>query len=221
MKICLKHLPDFKKRFEWFLAHREDLCVKVACMQTKRVNNRRILSLIDGDKLKRILEKMLDEKEFLSPYGIRSVSLFHKDHPFLIRSDGTVHQVDYEPAESTDSLFGGNSNWRGPIWMPINYMIIEALQKYHYYYGDDFKVECPTGSGNLLTLWEVASEISNRLIKIFEKDLNGHRPVFGKNHKFQTDPAFQDLILYYEYFQGDNGFVVWGFSSNWMDIAHC
>jgi hypothetical protein len=148
---------------------------------------------------------MLDESEFLSPYGIRALSKYHKDNPYTFHVNGHEYRVDYEPAESTSGLFGGNSNWRGPIWFPVNYLIIESLQKFHYYLGDDFKVECPTGSGNYMTLWEAASEISRRLITIFLKDSKGRRPVFGGTAKLQTDPAWSAYIPFHEYFHGDNG----------------
>src|SRR5437899_1825026 len=148
---------------------------------------------------------MLDENEFLSPYGIRAISRFHKDHPYVLQVKGTEHRVDYEPAESSTGLFGGNSNWRGPIWFPTNYLLIESLQKFHHYLGDDFKVECPTGSGQMMTLWQVAAEISRRLTRIFLQDSEGRRPVHGKDERFQRDPHWRDLVLYYEYFHGDDG----------------
>jgi hypothetical protein len=204
-KESLEALPEFKSRFEWFLAHRSNLCVKVSSLHAEGVQERRLLSLLTKSKLERILEKMLDETEFLSPYGIRSLSRVHADHPFTLACDGLNRKIDYEPAESTTRLFGGNSNWRGPIWFPLNYLLIESLQKYHYYYGDDFTVECPTGSGNRMTLAQVAEELSCRLVRLFEKDETGRRPIHGGTQKFQTDPHFQDLLLYYEYFHGDNG----------------
>jgi hypothetical protein len=148
---------------------------------------------------------MLDENEFFSPYGIRAISRFHKDHPYMLQVNGTQHRVDYEPAESSTGLFGGNSNWRGPIWFPLNYLLVESLQKFHHYLGEDFKVECPVGSGQMLTLWEVAGEISKRLSRIFLKDADQRRPVFGGATKFQTDPNWRDLIPFHEYFHGDNG----------------
>jgi hypothetical protein len=169
------------------------------------VGARRLLAIAYREKLRRILEKMLDETEFLSDYGIRSVSKYHAEQPYRFQCNGTEYRVDYEPAESSTGLFGGNSNWRGPIWMPVNYLIIESLQKFHYYLGDEFKVECPTGSGNWMNLWEVAGELSKRLIRIFLNDPSGHRPVFGGTTQFQTDPHWHDLILFYEYFHGDNG----------------
>jgi len=148
---------------------------------------------------------MLDEKEFLSPYGIRAVSRYHKADPYVLNVNGDEHRVDYEPAESSSGLFGGNSNWRGPVWFPVNYLLIESLQRFHYYYGDDLKVECPTGSGNLMNLWEVSQELSRRLTHIFIRNGDGTRPVFGENQKLQSDPHFRDHVLFYEYFHGDNG----------------
>jgi len=163
---------------------------------------------VDGDKLRQLLRVMLDEREFLSPYGIRSISQVHRDHPYLLRVNGDEYRVDYEPAESTTGLFGGNSNWRGPIWFPINFLIVEALQKFHHYFGDDYKVECPTGSSRMLTLGEVATEISRRLTRIFLADADGRRPVFGSVELFQTDPLWHDLIPFHEYFNGDTGAAV-------------
>jgi len=148
---------------------------------------------------------MLDETRFLSPYGIRSMSKFHKKNPYIFNVDGQTSRVDYEPAESGSGLFGGNSNWRGPIWFPLNYLIIESLQKFHHYLGNEYKVECPTGSGKDATLWEVSTEISNRLVNIFLKDRSFRRPLYGDAEKFQADPYFKDYILFYEYFHGDNG----------------
>ncbi|HET7288867.1 MAG TPA: glucosidase, partial [Thermodesulfobacteriota bacterium] len=201
----LEKLKGFNGRLSWFVENRPDLKENVACMLTKGAKERRLLSIVDKDKLKSVLRKMLDENEFLSPYGIRAISRHHKDNPYRFNVNGNEYRVDYEPAESTSGLFGGNSNWRGPIWFPVNYIIIESLQKFHYYLGDDFKVECPTGSGNYMTLWEAAAEISRRLIKIFIKDGEGRRPVFGGTEKFQTDPAWNEYIPFHEYFHGDNG----------------
>jgi hypothetical protein len=169
------------------------------------MGERRLMSIMNGDKLRRVLRYMLDENEFLSPYGIRAVSRYHKDHPYVLRIGGAEHRLDYEPGESSTGLFGGNSNWRGPIWFPVNFLIIESLQKFHHYLGEDYKVECPTGSGNFLTLWKVAQEISRRLSSVFLRDANGSRPVHGAAGKFQDDPHWNDLILFYEYFHGDNG----------------
>jgi hypothetical protein len=201
----MKRLPGFKKRLEWFIDNRPDLIENVACMRTPGMEERRLLSVVTQDRLRRVLKVMLDENEFLSPYGIRALSRFHRDNPYKLGVNGTEHRVDYEPAESSTGLFGGNSNWRGPIWFPVNYLLIESLQKFHYYLGDDFKVECPTGSGQMMTLWEVAAEISRRLSRIFLRDTEGRRPVFGQIEKFQTDPHWQDLVLFHEYFHGDDG----------------
>ncbi|HSE25663.1 MAG TPA: hypothetical protein VLB68_28620, partial [Pyrinomonadaceae bacterium] len=201
----LAGLPDFKRRMEWFINNRADLTKNVACMRTPGHDERRLLSIVNRDQLRRVLRFMLDENEFLSPYGIRAISRYHKDNPYVLHVNGTQHRVDYEPAESSTGLFGGNSNWRGPIWFPLNYLIIESLQKFHHYHGEDFKVECPTGSGQMMTLWEVSAEISRRLSRIFLQDSNGRRPVFGVAEKFQTDPNWRDLIPFHEYFHGDNG----------------
>jgi hypothetical protein len=151
------------------------------------------------------LKKMLDENEFLSEYGIRALSKYHRDHPFEFRIEDNDYTISYEPAESSSGLFGGNSNWRGPIWFPVNLLIIEALQKFHYYLGDSYRVECPTGSGKYMNLWEVANEIAHRLIRIFKKDKSGRRPVYGGTEKFQSDPYWNCYINFYEYFNGDNG----------------
>jgi hypothetical protein len=148
---------------------------------------------------------MLDEDEFLAPYGIRALSRHHKNHPYLFEIDGVQHRVEYEPAESTSEMFGGNSNWRGPIWMPLNFLMIESLQKFHHYLGNDYRVECPTGSGQWKTLWEVSLDLSRRLAAIFLRDGAGRRPVYGAEGKFQKDPHWRDYLLFYEYFHGDNG----------------
>jgi len=166
---------------------------------------RRLMSIVDGNQLRSVLRLVLDENEFLSPHGIRALSRFHHDHPYTLRVDGTEYRVDYEPAESTTGLFGGNSNWRGPVWFPVNYLIIESLQKFHHYLGDDYRVECPTGSGNFLTLWDVAAELSRRLTRTFLRDSEGKRPVHGGNTRYQHDEHWRDLVLFYEYFHGDNG----------------
>ena len=209
----LNKLPGFKQRLEWFIKNRPDLKKNVACMETKGIGARRMLALCyvtrdrfeAGDKLRRILEKLLDENEFFGDYGIRALSRFHKDNPYTFYVNGNENKVSYEPAESSSGLFGGNSNWRGPVWMPVNYLLIESLQKFHHYLGDDFKVECPTRSGNWLSLWEVSQEISKRLTSIFLKDRDRKRPLYGGIDKFQTDPHWQNLILFHEYFHGDNG----------------
>jgi len=169
------------------------------------VAERGILALVNPERLRRILTRMLDEEEFLSPYGIRSISKFHKQNPYVLYADGQEYRVDYLPAESNTGMFGGNSNWRGPVWMPVNALLIRALQQFYLYYGDNFKIECPTGSGNLVNLFEVSKELSSRLTRIFTLDEQGRRPVFGGAEKFQTDPNWRDYILFYEYFHGDNG----------------
>jgi len=169
------------------------------------VAERGIMALVNPERLRRILTKMLDENEFLSPYGIRALSKFHEQHPFVFHVQGQEYRVDYLPGESDSGMFGGNSNWRGPIWMPVNVMIIRALLNFYLYYGDNFKIECPTGSGKLMNLFEVSKEISDRLTRIFLQDENGRRPVYGGTEKFQTDPHWRDHILFYEYFHGDNG----------------
>jgi hypothetical protein len=166
---------------------------------------RGIAAVVNPQRLRRILSRMLDEKEFLSPYGIRSLSHYHEEHPYVINVGGQEYRVNYLPAESDSGMFGGNSNWRGPIWMPVNALIIRALMTYYLYYGDTFKIECPTGSGRMMNLFEVGREIANRLTKIFLRNESGSRPVFGGTEKFQTDPYWKDNILFYEYFHGDNG----------------
>jgi hypothetical protein len=201
----LDRLPNFKKRMYWFIENRPDLIGNVSCMHTPGEGERRLLSVAYRERLEKVLNRMLDEDEFLSPHGIRALSRYHKDNPYILRVNGDEHRVDYEPAESTGGLFGGNSNWRGPVWMPCNYLLIESLQKFHYYYGDDLKVECPTGSGQMMDLWQVSQEISRRISRIFLRDENGNRPVFGEGDKVQNDPYFRDHILFYEYFHGDNG----------------
>ncbi len=198
-------LPNFKRRTVWFLENRPQLVQDIAYLETVDGKSRRILSLLTPDKLRHILQKLLDESEFLSEHGIRSLSRYHAQNPFVFSVEGQEYRVDYEPAESTTGVFGGNSNWRGPIWFPVNYLIIESLQKFYYYLGDDFKVECPTGSGQMMTLWQVAHELSRRLMGIFTQDSSGRRPVYGGSEQLQTDPHWRDLILFYEYFHGDNG----------------
>jgi len=216
----LNRLPGFKRRLEWFIDHRPELIQNVACMRTPGQEERRLLSVVTPDRLRRVLKLMLDEREFLSPYGIRALSQSHRDHPYTLTVSGVQHRVDYEPAESSTGLFGGNSNWRGPIWFPVNYLIIESLQKFHFYLGDDYKVECPTGSGRMATLWEVAGEISRRLTRIFLRTADGRRPVHGGSGKFQTDPHWRDLVLFYEYFHGDTGAGVGaGHQTGWTGLV--
>jgi hypothetical protein len=169
------------------------------------VAERGMMAPVNPERLRRILTKMLDEKEFLSPYGIRSLSKFHERRPYIFHVHGQEYRVDYLPAESNTGMFGGNSNWRGPIWMPVNALIIRSLLNFYLYYGDNFKIECPTGSGKMMNLFEVSKEISDRLTRIFTRDDQGRRPVYGGTEKFQTNPHWRDHILYYEYFHGDNG----------------
>lgn len=201
----IKKAPEFERRLKWFLDYRPDLAKLVSRWTEPGKGERRLLSLLRGHRMKCILRRMLDETEFLSDYGVRSLSRYHKDNPYKFYSDGSVLTVDYEPAESATGLFGGNSNWRGPIWFPINFLIIESLQKFYHYYGNDFKIEYPTNSGKYFTIKEISEELSKRLFKIFLKDKNGNRPVYGKNKKLQKDPYFKDYLLFYEYFHGDNG----------------
>jgi len=198
-------LPGFKRRLEWFIDNRPDLTQNLACMRTRGNKERRLLAIVDRDKLRRILRFMLDENEFLSPHGIRALSRYHREHPFTLAVNGMEHRVDYEPGESHSGLFGGNSNWRGPVWFPVNFLLIESLQRFHHYLGDDYKVECPTGSGQMMTLWEVAGELSRRLTCIFQRGADGRRPVHGASEIFQNDPHWRDLMLFYEYFHGDDG----------------
>jgi hypothetical protein len=200
----LERFPELQRSIEWFIEHRTDLRDSVTSMESEGIGARRLLAIVGRERLVRVLEKMLDEERFFSAYGVRAVSRTHRDHPYVLTIEGREYRVDYEPAESTSGLFGGNSNWRGPVWFPINYLLVEALQKFHYYYGDDLKVECPSGSGHMMTLWEVASELSHRLLDIFRND-GGRRAVFGGEPRFQTDPHFKDYVLFYEYFHGDNG----------------
>jgi len=169
------------------------------------VAERGIMALVNSERLRRILTAMLDENEFLSPYGIRSLSKFHQNHPYIFEVQGQQYRVDYLPGESNTGMFGGNSNWRGPIWMPVNALIIRSLLVFYLYYGDRFNIECPTGSGRMMTLFEVASEIVERLTRIFLRDDRGRRPVYGGTEKFQSDAHWRDHLLFYEYFHGDNG----------------
>ncbi|MFO0706565.1 MAG: glucosidase [Nitrospira sp.] len=197
-------LPRFKHRMQWFIENRPDFGAHVET-HSHDGGVRRFLSLVNRHRLKSVLRYLLDENEFLSPYGIRALSRYHKDHPYVLPVMGREYRVDYEPAESGTGLFGGNSNWRGPVWFPVNYLLIESLQKFHYFLGDQYTVEYPTGSGAQRTLWQVAGELSRRLTHIFLKDAHGVRPVFGGASKFQHDPHWRDHLLFYEYFHGDNG----------------
>jgi Glycosyl hydrolase family 63 C-terminal domain len=201
----LDPVPEFTKHLEWYLNHRPKLAALVSRWHVPRAGDRRLLSLLRGHRMKLLLRRMLDQSEFLSDYGIRAISRYHLEHPYTFYWDGNSMTVDYEPGESTSGLFGGNSNWRGPIWFPVNYLIIESLQKFHHYYGDDFKIECPTGSGRYLTINEVAGELGRRLTRLFTRNEKGRRPVFGQNDRLQSDPHFRDYINFHEYFHGESG----------------
>jgi hypothetical protein len=197
--------PDFQRRRQWFIEHRPDLLESLGAMVVPGANKNLMLGLVRTDQLRRMLRYMLDENEFFSPYGVRSVSRYHKDHPLILNLAGQESRLDYEVGESMTDLFGGNSNWRGPIWLPVNFLILLALKQYHLYYGNEFKVECPTGSGKMKNLDQVAEELAQRLGSIFLRDKDGNRPVFGSNAMFNTDPHWRDLIPFHEYFHGDTG----------------
>ena len=197
--------PEGMTKLRAFLARNPELTKTIAPPTVPGVANRRLLAILDEQKLRRVLAHMLDEEEFFSPHGIRSLSKFHKDHPYVFDVNGHEYRVEYLPAESDTGMFGGNSNWRGPVWMPVNVLIVRALLQFYLYYGNDFRVECPTGSGVQMTLFEVARELARRLASIFLLDENGHRPVYGGTKKFQDDPHWKDYVLFYEYFHGDNG----------------
>ncbi len=201
----LARFPDFARRLEWFIDHRPELVGGCACMRTPGQDGRRFFSIVDAAKLRRVLKVMLDEQEFLSPHGVRSLSRVHRERPFELRVNGEVHRVVYEPAESTSELFGGNSNWRGPIWLPVNFLLVEALRKFHRYFGEGFRVECPTGSGRLATLDEVATDLGGRLAGLFLRDARGRRPANGSAAPFAADRHFLHLVLFHEYFDGDDG----------------
>jgi hypothetical protein len=198
-------LPGFQRRMEWFLNNNENLQNHIDEQRLPDGKVRRLLAVVNLKRLPRVLRYVFDEEEFLSPNGVRMLSRYHLKHPFVLRLNGNEYKVDYEPAESTTGLFGGNSNWRGPIWIPMNFLLIESLQKFHHFTGDDFPMEFPTGSGKQMSLWDISAELSRRLTRIFLRDENGRRPVYGGTEKFQTDPHWRDLILFFEYFHGDNG----------------
>ena len=190
----------------WFLEHRADLARHIGyCERDAAAHGHRLLSIPSRERLVRVLRYVLDEQELLSPFGVRSLSKAYAARPYILHLDGEEHRVDYAPGEGTTELFGGNSNWRGPIWFPINFLLIEALQRFHHYHGDHFTVECPTGSGRFMTLAEVASELSRRLSAIFLEDSRGRRAVFGQAERFQQDPNWSGLIPFHEYFNGDTG----------------
>jgi len=200
----LKTTPDFARRMDWFYDHRPDLTYNISCIFEPGETGRCCLSLLNENGLRSVLQVMLDENEFLSDYGIRSLSKYYFDHPYVFEAEGYRAEVKYEPAESASSLFGGNSNWRGPIWFPVNYLIIDALHRYYSFWGSRFTVECPTGSGNEMTLQEVAHNLSRRLTRIF-KEKEGHRPFWGRRALQHQDPLWRDKLWFHEYFNGDTG----------------
>ncbi|MGE3953821.1 MAG: glucosidase [Parachlamydiales bacterium] len=201
----LERFPVFARRIHWFVNQRPHLAGNMTCLEAPGKGERRIMSILTKERLLSVLKYLLNEEEFLSPHGIRSVSKYHEAHPYTLHIDGSDYTIDYQPAESKSGLFGGNSNWRGPVWFPITYLLIESLQKFQHYYGDDFKVEFPTGSGEHLNLKEIARRLSQRMCSLFMPDDQGRRPVHGKREKFQTDPHWKDLLLFHEYFHGDTG----------------
>jgi hypothetical protein len=199
----LQKAPGFSKRFRWFMEHRANLAATITyCPEG---GGRRLLAIPSRERLERVLHRMLDENEFLSPHGLRSVSKYHEKHPYTLEGCAGSHPVDYEPGESTSSLFGGNSNWRGPVWFPINHLIVEALERYHHFYGDTLRVECPTGSGRMMNLCEVARELQARLAGLFLPDAQGNRPCHGGDARFASDPCWRDLVLFHEYYHGETG----------------
>ena len=198
-------LPELRERVIWFVENSPELVSNISAFNSSGHEDRLLVAVCDAARLQQISARMLDESRFYSPYGIRSLSRHHKEHPFSLQVGSQRYGIDYEPGESRTGTFGGNSNWRGPVWFPINFLIIEALQKFHYHFGDELKVECPVGSGKMLTLWEVSMDLSHRMISIFARDEHGRRPVFGDNETFQTDPHWRDCVPFYEYFHGDTG----------------
>jgi hypothetical protein len=198
-------MPEFTARLDWFLQNRPDLANLISRWGDRGKNQRHLLSLLRGHRMKRLLKRMLDEKEFLSPFGVRALSRYHLDNPYVLHANGSQFSVRYVPGESDSYLFGGNSNWRGPVWFPVNFLIIESLYRFHHYYGDDFKVEHPTGSGQLLTLRQIADDLSCRMVALFKKDGQGNRPIYGDSAVMQADPQFQNHLLFHEYFDGDTG----------------
>jgi hypothetical protein len=194
---------------DWFLEHRKDLARHIMFHEvsddTDHVHRHHMLAIPSKERLVRTLSYVLDEREFLSTYGVRSLSKVHEQQPYVLNCDGQEYRVDYTPGESATHMFGGNSNWRGPIWLPVNYILVEVLERYHFFYGDSLKVEYPTGSGRKLNLKEVSQELSKRLIDLFLPDANGRRPCHGDDRLYTDDPVWRDLILFYEYFHGDSG----------------
>jgi glycogen debranching enzyme len=206
-EAVIERLPGFARRMRWFLEHRADLTRDITCMECSPNGSRRyrLLAIPTRDRLLRVLRYLLDENEFLSPFGIRSLSRAYRDRPFEFALAGSTYSVRYVAGESDSALFGGNSNWRGPVWFPVNYLLVEALERYHHFYGDALKVECPTGSGRMATLQEVSQEISRRLVALFLPDPAGRRPCHGEDRRFAEDPHWRELALFYEYFHGEDG----------------
>jgi hypothetical protein len=198
-------LPGFKRRMKWFIEHDPEFAHHVDVTQRSERGLRRLLTLVSREQLLRVLGYALSQAEFLSPYGIRSLSRVHAERPFVFHLGGVEHRVDYDPGESTTGMFGGNSNWRGPVWFPMNFLLIESLQKFHHYFGESLQVEYPAGSGKRKDLWDVSLDLERRLAQIFLRGPDGRRPVFSRAEKFQTDPHWRDLILFHEYFHGDTG----------------
>jgi hypothetical protein len=201
----LEKLPLLKQRVEWFIANRPELAENVAKIEVSGLRQRRLLAIVNPERLRRILRRLFAEEEFLSPHGLRALSKFHDANPYVLNVGGASFRVDYEPAESTSGLFGGNSNWRGPIWFPLNYLLIESLQKFHYYLGDEYKVEFPTGSGEMLTLWDISQRLSNRLIGLFRAGPDGLRPFQNAESPIEAGPLWREHLLFHEYFNGDTG----------------
>ncbi len=201
----LDKLPRLRKRIEWFIANRPELTENIAHLERTGFEERRLMAIVSPERLRRVLRRFFDENEFLSEFGLRSLSKYHAEHPYVLSVGGATFRVDYEPAESSTGTFGGNSNWRGPVWLPLNYLLIESLQRFHFYLGDGYRVEFPTGSGRMLTLWDISIELAQRLISIFRRDEQGRRAVFDGQPNFQNDPHWRDLVPFYEYFHGDTG----------------
>jgi hypothetical protein len=202
---ALEKLPNFAARAKEFMMRHPELSANLHMPGAPGVAGRRLLATVNEEKLRRILTRMLDENEFFGPHGIRALSLYHRDHPFVFEMGGQKSSVGYLPGDSDSGMFGGNSNWRGPVWMPVNFLLYASLMRLGAYYGDTFTIECPTGSGHLISLFEVAKQLGERLIGTFVKDSSGRRPVFGDAEKFQADPNWRDNLLFYEYFHGDTG----------------
>jgi hypothetical protein len=204
----ISKLPGFAKRTRWFLENRSDLARHISYLEKLHEGEAHahyLLAIPSRHRLERVLGYLLNEQEFLSEHGVRALSRVHAAEPFVLRANGDEFRVEYQPGESGNGLFGGNSNWRGPIWFPVNYLLIEALERYHHYYGEEMKVECPAGSGRMLSLMEVAGELRRRLSRIFLPDASGRRPCHGAETRYSDDPHWRDLVLFYEYFHGDTG----------------